>query len=301
MYQKKAYVTILSTDTYLPGVLALFNSIKNTHTTINTFVVIVNENIKKETKKILNKEGYIVIVKKSISIPNSVKIANSIGTTSNWIYTFDKFNLFKLNEFDKIVYLDSDMYVNKNIDELFDKPNMSGVVAGKSYQGNESWKELNSGIMVIEPKEDIVDELIKTMRKMSKPKIKKSAKIYKNKKWTSNSILPNICTKSKNLYKYVKGKGDQDVIEEYYHWKDKPELELNEKYNIFAIYLDYYINNLGYVKDDIAVIHFIGCKKPWMLNEKEIKEYEEECKRKKEIYRLEFFKKYIEVINNKKN
>lgn len=301
MKEKRAYVTILSTDSYLNGVLVLFESLKKTQPTINTFVVIINEKINQKTIDILNKKQYKVILKKSISIPESIKITNSLGNTSNWVYTFDKFNLFELVEFDKIVYLDSDMYVNKNIDELFEKPNMSGVIAGKSYPGNESWKELNSGIMVIEPKKHIIDKLISTMIQMSKPKIKKFIVLLIKKKWTSNNKKHITQGNFKNLYKYIKGKGDQDIIEEYYHWKDNPQLELDEKYNIFAIYVDYYINKIGYEKEDLAIIHFIGSKKPWMLDYKEIEKYEEECKEKNNIYQLEFFNKYIEILKNISN
>lgn len=46
--KKYAYTTILSTDSYLPGVLALFESIKRTNTKISDFVVIVNQEIKKK-------------------------------------------------------------------------------------------------------------------------------------------------------------------------------------------------------------------------------------------------------------
>ena len=147
--KKCAYATVLSTDSYLPGTLALFESIKRTKPMTNNFVVVVNENIKKETRDRLQEEGYIVIEKPKIEVPQEIKNKNRI--LPYWNNTFDKFNLFDLTDFDKIVYLDSDIYVRKNIDELFDKPNMSAVIAGKSYPGNESWNELNSGLMVIEP------------------------------------------------------------------------------------------------------------------------------------------------------
>ena len=123
MKQRRAYVTVLSTDSYLPGVMALFESIKRTNPKVTNFAVVVNENIKSETKRILEKEGLKVIVKGSVTVPENIKKSNQLFT-SNWNYTFDKFNLFELDEFDKIVYLDSDMYVKRNIDELFDKPNM---------------------------------------------------------------------------------------------------------------------------------------------------------------------------------
>lgn len=281
MEPKKAYVTILSTDSYLTGVLALFESLKNTQPKINSFVVIINEKISQKTINILHKKGYIVIEKNAIPIPESIKTANSSANKLNWTYTFDKFNLFELNEFSKIVYLDSDMYIAKNIDELFDKPDMSGVIAGKSYPGNESWNELNSGIMVIEPKIGIIDKLVNTMIQMSTPSINNSPK--------------------QNNYNNLQRMGDQEVIEEYYHWKDNPELELDEKYNIFADYVDYYIDKVGYSKEDLAVIHFIGNKKPWMLTEIEIEEYEENCKKSGQMYQLDFFKRYIEIIKNTMN
>ena len=126
---KCAYATLLSTDSYLPGTLALFESIKRTNSKVKNFVVVVNEEIKKETKDRLKEKGYDVILKPKIDIPNFIKSKNKI--LPYWNNTFDKFNLFDLLNYDKVVYLDSDIYVNKNIDELFDKPNMSAVIAGK--------------------------------------------------------------------------------------------------------------------------------------------------------------------------
>lgn len=298
MEKNNAFVTVLSTDSYLPGVLALFESLKRTNSKINTFAVVINENIQEDTKKRLQKEGYRVILKESIAIPESIQVKNSMLSTSNWNNSFDKFNLFGLDEFDKIVYLDSDMYVNKNIDELFDKPNMSAVVAGKSCPGNEFWKELNSGIMVIEPKKEVVQELVNKMLEMSKPRIKVSPKRTSNKMWKTTR-KPTVQGVFKNLFKYVQGKGDQDVIESYYNWKDNPHLELDEKYNVFSYYTDYYINKLGYSKDDLSVIHFIGAKKPWMLSDTEITAYQERCKRKNNVAQLDFFNKYLEIIKDK--
>lgn len=77
--KKCAYATVLSTDSYLPGTLALFESIKRTKPMINNFVVVVNENIKKETRDRLQEEGYIVIEKPKIEVPQEIKNKNSIS------------------------------------------------------------------------------------------------------------------------------------------------------------------------------------------------------------------------------
>lgn len=296
MEERRAYVTVLSTDSYLPGVMALFESIKRTNPKVNNFAVVVNENIKAETKKILEKEGIKIIVKDSVTVPESIKKSNQIFT-SNWNYTFDKFNLFDLGEFDKIVYLDSDMYVKRNIDELFDKPNMSGVVAGKSYPGNESWEELNSGLMVIEPKKGITAELTNTMLDMSKARL--NCKHNKENNTTNNHKRLTIKGVFKKMFKYIQSKGDQDIFEEYFNWKNRHELELDEKYNILVNYADYYINHQGYSKEEVAVIHFLGVRKPWMMNDKLINVYRDRCKRENRTFQLEAFDEYIEIIKTK--
>ncbi len=81
--KKYAYTTILSTDYYLPGVLALFDSIKKTNTKVTEFVVIVNQEIKKGTIKRLKKNGIIVKNMPKIEVPQKIKSKNKISTTYN--------------------------------------------------------------------------------------------------------------------------------------------------------------------------------------------------------------------------
>ena len=282
--KKCAYATVLSTDSYLPGTLALFESIKRTKPMINNFVVVVNENIKKETRDRLQEEGYIVIEKPKIEVPQEIKNKNRI--LPYWNNTFDKFNLFDLTDFDKIVYLDSDIYVRKNIDELFDKPNMSAVIAGKSYPGNESWNELNSGLMVIEPQKGLREALINKMNSMVKRK-----RILKNSvSHTKGSFFSKVNLLKSLIVKRFQGVGDQDVLEEFFNWKDKPELHLDEGYNVFANYSDYYASKFG--NDNLACIHFIGRNKPWNCldkrrTEKASNKFQSQC-----------FDEYIQIISN---
>jgi hypothetical protein len=72
-------------------------------------------------------------------------------TNPNWKHTYSKLRIFEQREFDKIVYLDADMLICKNIDELFDKPHMSAVNAGGMLPELSSWVQLGSCVMVIEP------------------------------------------------------------------------------------------------------------------------------------------------------
>ena len=247
-----AYVTVLSTNNYYKGVLVLFESLKLTNPKINNFVVLVNETIDKEIIDDLINRGYIVIKKDKIeaSFIKNDKYAH-------WSNTFDKFNVFDLLDYDKVVYLDSDMYVDKNIDELFDLPNMSATIAGKHYYPD--WTNLNSGLMVITPKEGVLEGL---------------KEILFSKKFESHV-------------------GDQDIIGNYFDWENQ-NLEIIDKYNIFSYLIDNYINDEIYTIDDIKVIHYIGNKKPWMFNSKEIEEYKNKIKNNKN--ESLFFEKYLNLL-----
>jgi glycosyltransferase involved in cell wall biosynthesis len=261
---KYAYTTILSTDSYLPGILALFESIKKTNTKITDFVVLVNQEIKQETIKTLEKNGIIVKRMPKVNVPQEIKSKNKLFP--HWNNTFDKFNVFNLIDYDKVVYLDSDIYVAENIDELFQKPNMSAVVSGKSFPINKYWNELNSGVMVIEPKEGIREDLINKMNEMAERKftLKKPHKVQEKKKFFSNISLLKLKDK---ICKRFQGIGDQDVLEEFFDWKNKSELHLDESFNVFNNYSDYYKEKIGITP---KCYHFIGEKKPWSLTPKEI-------------------------------
>lgn len=253
-----AYVTVLSTDNYYKGVIALFESLRQTKPKYDNFVVVVNETISKDIIAKLESYNYTIILKNKIEVPF---IKN--GSYSYWENTFDKLNIFGLVEFDKIIYLDSDMYIAKNIDELFLKPHMSCVIAGKGYVN--SWKGLGSGLMVIEPQIGLVENLLNVL--------------YEE--------------------KFDKDIGDQDIIEKYYDWANNNEgLILSENYNLFIDFIDYYIDNLGYSKKNIAVIHFIGSRKPWMLNNLEIEKYRSDLIQNDKKNQLFYFDKYLELIKD---
>lgn len=232
------YLTVLSTDNYLDGVLVLYESLKLTHTSY-PFTVLITGKVSPTTEdKLKQYDLQVIKTTDNIVLPKEIRERNINANFPHWNETLNKLFMFELTQFDKIIYLDSDMIVLENIDELFSKPHMAAVVAGKKHPGHESWSKLNSGIMVIEPKQGSVNELM--------------------------SVLP-VVIKKKDYF------GDQDILQEYYsEWEKDPKLELDEKYNLFFSYVTYYIQKLGYklhsndTEKNIAVVHFIGKNKPWM-------------------------------------
>lgn len=224
------YVTTLCTENYLKGVLVLAESVKKYCR--NEFVVLITDDLPTRCKEILRRNNIDYIEAPNV-IPNELindNIKND-AMFSHWGYTFFKLQVFSLTQYDKIVFLDSDMIIKENIDNLFEYPHMSATIAGKSYPGNESFDELNSGIFVAIPEERITEKLIET--------------------------IPIVAQKKKVF-------GDQDVLNEYYSdWMSKKELHISENYNVFLMYYDYYKKHSV---ESIKVIHFIGKQKPWMLN-----------------------------------
>ena len=234
----KAYVTLLSNRSYLKGVLVLCRSLKAVQAQYPLYCVL-SVSVEDEVQKELEQEGIGCIRLAHAAVNGNV---NPEGQGfSHWNFTFDKLFVWGLTQFEKMVFLDCDMLIVRNIDHLFEREPFSAVIAGASYPGNEHWTGLNSGIMVIVPDENVKDCLLKNI----KPEIEAGR--------AENRMI-----------------GDQDVIKRYLrNWKDQDNLHLEQGYNIFADYLTYYIRHLGYSMDEkpgkpIYIIHFIGGAKPWM-------------------------------------
>lgn len=234
----RAYVTLLSTMSYLPGVIVLHESLKQVGASYSLWVG-VSRTIPHHVDDELKKRGMCVI-----RLPASIKIPGALKEQSgHWGDTFDKLHLFGLTGFVKLVYLDSDMMVLVNIDELFDKPHMSAVAAGSLVF--PAWTRLNSGLMVIEPEHQLPEKIAGTLQQAMK----------------ETSSLGNAAL------------GDQDLINAYYpDWPDTKELHLDDGYNLFYSHMDAYIGSHGYqLTSDkcegsrtIRVVHFVGKNKPWM-------------------------------------
>jgi alpha-N-acetylglucosamine transferase len=231
--RRYAYVTAITTDDYVPGVLALKVALKMAAARY-PLISMVGEKVSPKTEKLIQSYGIETIRVPNVVIPDETCERNSSVKMNYWNNSFSKLAVMSLSEYEKLVYVDSDMLVIRNIDELFVLPHMSAVVAGKSYPGNEHWKDMNSGIMVIEPNENHYNDLIGCISAIEKS--------------TNN-----------------KAYGDQEVFGYYYKWAERRELEISERYNVLAYYADYYVQNQKRIlgSEKIKVIHFVGPVKPW--------------------------------------
>ncbi|PKA57141.1 UDP-glucuronate:xylan alpha-glucuronosyltransferase 1 [Apostasia shenzhenica] len=134
--KREAYATILhSEDEYVCGAIAAARSIRLTNSS-RDLVVLVDEAISPHHKFGLRSAGWKIITIRRIRNPRAQKDAYN-----EWNYS--KFRLWQLTDYDKLIFIDADLLILRNIDFLFAVPEISAT-------GNNG-SLFNSGVMVIEP------------------------------------------------------------------------------------------------------------------------------------------------------
>lgn len=229
----KSYVCVLSTDNYLEGLLLLNKNLKLLNSKYDLLCVI-NENISEDVIKKIEFFGIKYIICKSIKFDN-VNFSNPY-----WIYTFDKLNIFSLVEYEKLVFLDLDLLLVENIDDLFDYEPLS---LPKNSPFNED--EFCSGIMVLKPNLDDFEKL-------------KDLTVIRNNKGEKIS--------------------DQDVINEYFYGKINTipkeynvcKAVVSDKFLAHDYLFDCFDSKnlmVTWVRTDRPkIIHYIGPVKPFMID-----------------------------------
>ncbi|URE08726.1 Glycosyl transferase family 8 [Musa troglodytarum] len=134
--RREAYATILhSAERYVCGAIALARSIRSSGSA-RDLVILVDGTISEHDRSGLEAAGWKVRTMERIRNPKAKRDAYN-----EWNYS--KFRLWQLTEYDKVVFLDADLLVLRNIDFLFALPEITAV-------GNNA-ALFNSGVMVVEP------------------------------------------------------------------------------------------------------------------------------------------------------
>ncbi|XP_065881851.1 putative UDP-glucuronate:xylan alpha-glucuronosyltransferase 3 isoform X2 [Euphorbia lathyris] len=133
---REAYATILhSAHVYVCGAIAAAQSIRMTGST-RDLVILVDETISEYHRGGLEAAGWKVHTIQRIRNPKAERDAYN-----EWNYS--KFRLWQLTDYDKIIFIDADLLILRNIDFLFEMPEISAI-------GNNATL-FNSGVMVVEP------------------------------------------------------------------------------------------------------------------------------------------------------
>ncbi|OVA12561.1 Glycosyl transferase [Macleaya cordata] len=145
-HPKEAYVTLLhSSETYVCGAIALAQSIIQTNST-KDLVLLADKKISEKSLRGLRAAGWKIKQIERIRSPLAEKNAYN-----EWNYS--KLRIWQLTQYDKIIFIDSDLVILKNIDEFFEYPQLSAV-------GNNQVL-FNSGLMLIEPSNCVFEMLMK--------------------------------------------------------------------------------------------------------------------------------------------
>ncbi|CAN0897120.1 Putative UDP-glucuronate:xylan alpha-glucuronosyltransferase 4 [Linum grandiflorum] len=143
--QKQAYVTVLhSSESYVCGAIALAQSIKLTNST-RDLVLLHDSSLTPLSLIGLREAGWTTRLIQPIRSTFAKK-----GSYNEWNYS--KLRIWRLQDYDKVVFIDSDLLVLRNMDEIFTYPQLSACANDEHL--------FNSGIMVIEPSSCMFEDLM---------------------------------------------------------------------------------------------------------------------------------------------
>ena len=139
-----AWVTLLSSEDYLPAVLVLEKSLKDQSN--YPLVVAVTDSIFDKVVLYLKQEN---VLYKKIPTLHYTEFAQKELSGDSILNTASKIGVFTLEEFDKLIYVDADTVFLNNCDEIFNHPDGSML-----YDGIEWGDELggHSALFLITPK-----------------------------------------------------------------------------------------------------------------------------------------------------
>jgi hypothetical protein len=117
------YATLLYDDSYLPGVLALQESLRNVGAAAGLLVMVAPERVSDGARRVLQASGVNYRLVEVMKSPH----ANTIPVH---VECYTKLRILQMAEYRKVVYLDADTLVCHNIDDLFGKPGWSAANTG---------------------------------------------------------------------------------------------------------------------------------------------------------------------------
>ena len=150
---KYAYFTLVARDKYVEGAVCLYKSLRDK---TRYPLIAMTYNISDVNKRRLMDVG---IKCQRVSKIDSIKagIGANKPRLNDFTYTYTKLHIFRFDEYEKIIYLDSDLIVVKSIDHLFNKVEGSFAACAQTPYREDLF---NSGVMVIKPSKHTFDDLM---------------------------------------------------------------------------------------------------------------------------------------------
>lgn len=183
-----AWATLLTQPDYVIGVRALARSLQQNESRF-PLVVLVTANVDHDARTLLEQDGCRVIEVEPLSPASHLDDAYA---NARFAEVWTKLAVWTLTEYSRIVFLDADMLVTQNMDELFDLPLADGHIAachacrcnpnriasyppdwtpencfysqcqGETHVGypDPADNYLNGGLLVLTPDRDVFDQMM---------------------------------------------------------------------------------------------------------------------------------------------
>ncbi|XP_005189085.1 glycogenin-1 isoform X4 [Musca domestica] len=221
---KFAWVTLTTNDTYSLGALVLAHSLRRAGT-VHQLAVLVTPGVSESMREKL-KDVYNVV--QEVNIMDSQDAANlALLSRPELGITFTKLHCWRLVQFEKCVFLDSDTLVLQNCDELFEREEFSAAP-------DVSWPDcFNSGVFVFQPSQTTYDKIVEFA--------------LKNGSFDGGD--------QGLLNQYFADWATSDIK------KRLPFL-----YNVTAYASYCYLPAFKQFRDKIKILHFAGKMKPWLMH-----------------------------------
>jgi len=217
----EAFVTLVTNDTYALGALVLAHSLRQTNTRAQ-LVVLTTPGVTDHMIKTLS-SNFDVVQNIDLINSNDTEILEAMKRPELGV-TLSKIHCWKLTQYKKCVFLDADILVLQNIDELFEKEELSAVP-------DIGWPDLfNSGVFVYQPSEETFRGLLKLA--------KESGSFDGGDQGLLNTYFSDWRTK------------DVSRI-------------LSFIYNMSSVAVYSYIPAYRQFGKNVKVVHFLGALKPW--------------------------------------
>ncbi|KUJ20930.1 nucleotide-diphospho-sugar transferase [Mollisia scopiformis] len=138
------YMTLLTSDRYLPGALVVAHSLRDAGTTKKLAILVTTDTVSADAMAQLQTQFDFIIPVERFSSDNHTNLA--LMNRPDLHSTFTKINLWRQVQFRKIVYVDADMVALRAPDELFGLPDPFSAAP------DIGWPDIfNTGLMVLTP------------------------------------------------------------------------------------------------------------------------------------------------------
>lgn len=124
----EVYMFYMSNDNYLISTLCAYASLIQTRPKYQIYCAVTNK-VSWKTQYTLKKWGLQTVLVDDIQIPEKFQsYYNNIDKkTNHWFNAYGKIAIFALEQFKKIVFIDSDAFIYQNIDDLFNYDDFSAA------------------------------------------------------------------------------------------------------------------------------------------------------------------------------